>query len=137
MRHWCGTGRCAFCSKKKIPQEMCKHVEVKWVSCTSYDSQFGPRAARQEQPHRQEHCVDCKFLLDRSLRMSMHAVRGRKPRENHNHCLNPHTNIDALRHQFQNNKASKVRTREHKNTHSHTHTHTLAHVLSDLLQYLQ
>ena len=73
---------------------------------------------------------DCKFLLVRSLRMSMHAVRGRKPREIHNHCLNPHTNIDALRHQFQNHKASKVRTREHKNTHSHTHTHTHTHTLT-------
>ena len=49
-------------SKKKILQEMCKHVGVKWVSCTSYDSQIGPRTARQEQPHLDD-CVRLSILV--------------------------------------------------------------------------
>ena len=47
------------------------------------------------------------------------------PRENHSRCLNPQTNIDALRHQFLNHKTSKVRTREHKHPQKHTFTRTL------------
>ena len=63
--------------KKKMPQEMCKYVEVKWVSCTSYDSQFGPRAARQEQPHRQEHCVRLQVPVGQIVE-NEHACSPRK-----------------------------------------------------------
>ena len=47
------------------------------------------------------------------------------PHENHSHCLNPHTNIDAYRHQFQNHKTSKARTSEHEHPQKHTFTRTL------------